>query len=61
MVSGHRVTNESHFLATNHVEEGSGVEPWKITLLRLPFPIEKISVHSPLLETVFAIRDCSAA
>jgi len=61
MVSGHRVTNESHCFATNHIEEGLGIKPWKLTLIRLPSPIQKITVLSSMSETVFAIRDCVAA
>ena len=61
MVPGHRVTNKCHFLPSHYLEEHSVVESRKITLLRLPSPIEKMAVISSMLEAVLTIRDRAAA
>lgn len=58
LISGNRITYKSHCLSSHNIKKFSCIKTRKFTLVRLPSPVEKISVLSPLQETVLRGLHC---
>lgn len=61
MVSSDGVSDKGELCTTNDFQEQERIKLWEVTLIRLPFPIQEISIFSSIFEAVLGIGYRKAA
>ena len=57
MISSNRITDKCEFLPTKKMKKCHWIKPRKLTFIRLPSPIHKTRILSPLFKAIFRFRN----